>query len=389
MIKNNKTTGRVQHEYQFGNNRISFTQYFIFLNSSKNEVYVRKLKNPLIGILFGVFTIVIVFNFVMSGESIADLTAAIPEGDNYIAVVYVVAFLWAMIIGLYYLVIVFKQITSSIRIQRFADENGVDFFSRSEEIIERHKKISIIASRHEVARNVLVFNVSPYELEIGNFSKKFDTENSNRTTDNGYGYIHFKIDKNLPHIIVDSKSNNGFGDLSNFKDLENFEQKLELEGDFNNYFRLLAPRSYKSDALYIFTPDFMQVVKDNFKDFDIEINGHDVYLYRYGQFEFNNRSSMTDLIKLANIAIETLGRRVKLYKDGGITNNPEASLADNRSVFVKNAIKTVGYVALFAPIFIAILTGNGIYIFVYLFIVPVLPVIFRYKKTKKMYKRSF
>ncbi len=47
--------------------------------------------------------------------------------------------------------------------------------------------------------------------------------------------------------------------------------ELELEGDFGKHFELHVPAGYERDALYVLTPDVMQVLIDEAADRRVEI----------------------------------------------------------------------------------------------------------------------
>lgn len=57
------------------------------------------------------------------------------------------------------------------------------------------------------------------------------------------------------------------------------EQQIHLEGDFDQYFTLLAPKGFQIEALQIFSPDFMLQMRDEWQDFSLEFMGNDIYIY--------------------------------------------------------------------------------------------------------------
>ncbi|MBK0422151.1 hypothetical protein JD292_08690 [Leucobacter sp. CSA2] len=54
------------------------------------------------------------------------------------------------------------------------------------------------------------------------------------------------------------------------------DQHLSLEGDFDRYFELYAPKGYERDALYLFTPDVMAWLIDDARGYDVELRGREV-----------------------------------------------------------------------------------------------------------------
>lgn len=57
------------------------------------------------------------------------------------------------------------------------------------------------------------------------------------------------------------------------------EQQIHLEGNFDQFFTLLAPKGFQIEALQIFSPDFMLKMRDEWQDFSLEFIGNDIYLY--------------------------------------------------------------------------------------------------------------
>src|SRR5690606_23027033 len=82
----------------------------------------------------------------------------------------------------------------------------------------------------------------------------------------------------LPNIVLDAVGNNTlFG--SNLPARFDRDQRLSLEGDFDQYFQLYCPEGYERDALYLFTPDIMARFIDNAAQLDAEIVDDWLFLY--------------------------------------------------------------------------------------------------------------
>jgi hypothetical protein len=79
----------------------------------------------------------------------------------------------------------------------------------------------------------------------------------------GIGYLTIRLDRNLPHIVLQRRRGAMFyaGD----------GPELALEGDFGKHFELHVPKGYETDALYVLTPDVMQVLIDEAADQRVEI----------------------------------------------------------------------------------------------------------------------
>jgi hypothetical protein len=55
-------------------------------------------------------------------------------------------------------------------------------------------------------------------------------------------------------------------------------QKLNLEGDFAQYFDFYTPAGLQVDALTVLAPDFMQILKTSSAAFDVEFYGNEMIL---------------------------------------------------------------------------------------------------------------
>ncbi|WP_119696049.1 hypothetical protein [Microbacterium halotolerans] len=128
-------------------------------------------------------------------------------------------------------------------------------------------------SRRAIRR---VRGTQPRFVEFANY--RYTTGSGKNSTTHRWGYVAIRLDTPLPHIVLDAKGNNGlFG--SNLPASFDREQRLGLEGNFDEYFTLYCPRGYETDALYLFTPDIMARFIDNAAKLDIEIVDDWLFLY--------------------------------------------------------------------------------------------------------------
>jgi len=106
-------------------------------------------------------------------------------------------------------------------------------------------------------------------VEIANY--RYTTGSGKDRRVHNWGYLAMRLDRRLPHMLLDARANNGMFGLSNLPTSFSKNQVLSLEGDFNKYFTLYCPKAYERDALYVFTPDLMALLIDNAAPFDVEI----------------------------------------------------------------------------------------------------------------------
>lgn len=127
-------------------------------------------------------------------------------------------------------------------------------------------------------------------------------------------FFLIKLPRRLPHMVLDSKANNFMSRFSNLP--ESFRgQTLSLEGDFNKYFTLYAPKKYERDALYVFTPDVMATLIDAGKDYDMEIIDDNLYVYASGSIRLDSEAELRPLMQSLNAVASKLRRRTDYYAD--------------------------------------------------------------------------
>lgn len=130
---------------------------------------------------------------------------------------------------------------------------------------------------------------------VGNY--QYTTGSGKNRRVHQHGFVRIRLSRKLPHVLLDATSNNFMrrvSNLSTFKD----EQKIELEGDFNQYFNTYAPVNYGRDTLYWLTPELMELLKIHMSSYDIEVVDNYVYVYSQGSFSMNEQT-MPKLLDLA------------------------------------------------------------------------------------------
>lgn len=114
-------------------------------------------------------------------------------------------------------------------------------------------------------------------LDIGSY--RYKTGSGKEEVTHTWGFMALSLDRSLPHMILDSKANNGLFGSSNLPAAFSKSQVLSLEGDFDRYFTLYCPREYERDALYVFTPDLMALLIDEAAPYDVEIIDNWMFVY--------------------------------------------------------------------------------------------------------------
>jgi len=206
------------------------------------------------------------------------------------------------------------------KLYRFAVQNGVEpLFEKS----PLSYTGMIFDEGH--SRKINEALILPDGAELGNY--EYVTGSGKNRSTHRYGYVKIPLTRNLPHMVLDGKANNFLG-FTGMTDSFDRSQKLSLEGDFDNYFTLYAPKQYERDALYVFTPDVMQVLIDEGKRFDMEIVDDELYAYSNTTFDLISKKQLSSLMKI----IETVGSEIrdqtKRYADENVQSTEQNIIAE-------------------------------------------------------------
>jgi hypothetical protein len=158
------------------------------------------------------------------------------------------------------------------RLHRFAQANGLTYEPR---ITAPALPGMIFSLGHSRVSTDVLRGTTPRFVEFGNY--QYTVRSGKNSVTHRWGYVAVKLDVPLPNIVLDAVGNNGFG--SNLPASFQKEQRLSLEGDFDQHFTLYCPAGYEQDALYLFTPDIMARFIDNAAQLDVEIVDDWMFLY--------------------------------------------------------------------------------------------------------------
>jgi hypothetical protein len=145
-------------------------------------------------------------------------------------------------------------------------------------------------------------------LDLGNY--RYTTGSGKNRTTHDWGYLALRLDRRLPHMVLDSRSNNSlFG--SNLPSSFDRDQILKLEGDFNEHFTLYCPAEYERDALYVFTPDLMALLIDEAGTLDVEIVDDWMLVYSPQPFRMADPATLQRLFRI----VDTVGQKTLSQTD--------------------------------------------------------------------------
>lgn len=156
------------------------------------------------------------------------------------------------------------------RLVRFAHANGLSF--ELGPVPASH--LGPWRDRQLLVRNVLR-TTSGRPVEFGDHELVPHSSNSRQASYGGYAAVRLGVP--LPHVVLLARRNAASRRFSPVL-LPDGDQRLGLEGDFDEHFELLCPAGSERDALYLFTPDVMARLIDDVGAFDVELVEDHVFL---------------------------------------------------------------------------------------------------------------
>lgn len=230
-----------------------------------------------------------------------------PNGDGAVGTIIAAIFPLGITIGIAALLVASTRYVGRsggwelwTRLDKFATANGMVFSPRDANPNYPGAIFTIGDSRR--ATNHFRSATDRY-LDIGNYS--YSTGSGKSRSSHHWGFMALQLDRKLPHMVLDSKANNGLFGGTNLPAYFKQDQVLSLEGNFDEFFRLYCPKRYERDALYVFTPDLMALLIDNAAPFDVEIVDAWLFVYSARPFAPADPAVYERLFKI----VETVGSK--------------------------------------------------------------------------------
>jgi len=207
---------------------------------------------------------------------------------------------------------------SSYKRRGFVKENNLVMIANDD--YDRHTGIIFKqpSTSRGIVNGVRDKSGSEHVTEFGNYT--YAQRGSREDTIYWYTYICVDLPKQLPHILLDAKKNDGANRSGVIRDQFSPDQQLSLEGDFNEHFSLYTPKGYEQDALYLFTPDVMQVFLEISLAYDVEIIGNKLYLFHIGKSDLMTKAVLEPLLDVAYTLAKKVTYQSRNYSDSHATN---------------------------------------------------------------------
>lgn len=281
-------------------------------------------KNGKIALLMAIAVAVlsvIVLTMLLSGSTL----------ESIFYLIFILVFLGGMTFA------VWVNVVNNIRLGEFAKANGMIFYSNSR--FDGRPGLIFDSGHSKKFTGIITSKIHDFS-EIGNYQYTTGQGKSRRT--HNYGYVRIKLPRRLPHMILDSKKNNFFGGrMSNLPTGFSKDQKMSLEGDFDKYFTLYAPAQYKTDALYIFTPDVMQALIGAVHNYDCEVIDDDFYIFSGSKIKLTKKEALSDILAIAEKLKTELHQQSDYYADHRVDNSRALNMVAAPGARLKTRMPTL------------------------------------------------
>lgn len=129
-----------------------------------------------------------------------------------------------------------------------------------------------------------------------------------------YSVMTIPLDRNMPHMLFDSKKSNG----RQYRALYDHTQRQKLEANFEKHFTTYFPRHYSIDGRSIIGPEVMEALIQA-DEYDIEIAGSSLYL----SSPLVRPDKLEDIINKGTDIYRSIEHEVNVYKDSFLTSHME------------------------------------------------------------------
>jgi hypothetical protein len=135
------------------------------------------------------------------------------------------------------------------------------------------------------------------------------------------------LDKHVPQIYLDSRKGGG----RRARYIVDRSQRIGLEGDFDNYFSLYAPKGAETLALSIISPDLMETLMAVAGDYDIELYRDRLRIIS-AKPVFRHSDRQADMLEILDKLVVKLDYRLRSWQDLTPGEEPRLTMRPFRGV---------------------------------------------------------
>ncbi len=153
----------------------------------------------------------------------------------------------------------------------------------------------------------------PRELSMGTFERTTKPGRGGFMED--WGYLAIRLNRKLPNIVLESRSSRSPSADTSLLGTPRVNQRLSLEGDFDNHFRLFCPAGYEKDALYVLAPDLMALLIDEAGDLSVQLIDDVALFFSAKPFNLSDNHLRDRLLRIADVVGDKALSQTARYSD--------------------------------------------------------------------------
>jgi hypothetical protein len=210
------------------------------------------------------------------------------------------------------------------RLSRFAAANRLDY---QPEVRKPPVLGSLFAGGSGRVMSDVISTPFGRAFEIGSYRFSGDATTIGSS---GWGFMRIQLARQLPHMVMLARVGPGRLDQGQLPVAFRRDQMLSLEGDFDRYFTLYAPREYERDALYVFTPDLMALLVDELRGHHVEIVDDRLLIYSPRPFDLLDTATWDRVTRILDTVAAKSSRQTDKYRDDRSGNSAQVAPGGRR-----------------------------------------------------------
>jgi hypothetical protein len=201
------------------------------------------------------------------------------------------------------------------------------------------------------AEGMMTSNAFELMLDNGATCQVYDykyTVGSGRSEETYYfSVLTFPVQATFPQLFLDSRKSHVSTEFA-------ASQKLQLEGDFNDYFDLYAPIGEQIDVLSVLSPDVMQSLVDMGTPYDIALEGTNVFIC--SKQHFYTSAGLPHALAFASKLDDELSQRSVSWQ-GALPGTPTAAI---KVAFWRTNVGTITFALSALLLFIVAIVASSL-----------------------------
>lgn len=200
------------------------------------------------------------------------------------------------------------------RLTRFASDNGMTYEEAADEVEYPGSVFRIGGARESSFRSL----DGPH-TEFGEFAwvaMRGESRSVHRV-----GFAAFRLERPLPHMILDATANNGFLASLVYMFKLDRRQVVPLHPAAAEHFTLYAPVGYDRDARAVFTPELTATLVEVASGLDIEVIDDWLFVFSTTPFDVLDPETWTSLYRVKDVVAEGIREAAGRYR-GSLEADP-------------------------------------------------------------------